>query len=1040
MQLAPVPDNEKQRLEALSRYDILDTNPEELFDDLCRLASYVCNTPIALISLVDSNREWFKSRVGIEATEARRDTSFCAHVILGDDIFVVEDTLKDSRFADNPQVLGNSSIRFYAGIPLKTHDGHNIGALCVKDHKAKNITDHQLEALRILGNQVINNMELRYHAIQLRKSNEILMTNDARLRLYNDMLTKLELKRKTIDKLDYESAIQEIVTMTCSTLTTARAGIWLYNTDRTELICHALYANGRYTGARETKIKVADYPAYFAALQVEATIVANNTHTDSRTHEFSETYLFPLGITSMLDVPIWLSGNMEGILCCEHVGPMRVWTDEEINLARTVANMVTMVLEQQKRQAVQAQLRLSYRALYDATSGILIAVFNGNDNPCVFCNRALEEITGYTRDEFIGRDCRFLQGPETDPRTREKIRYAIMEGKGCSVEILNYRKNGESFWNELSISPVYDNDGRLTHYIGLSNDITEQRQVKEILQRTKDAAEAANRAKSEFLANMSHEIRTPMNAILGFTEILNGFIQDGKAKHYLRSIQSSGRTLLSLINDILDFSKVEAGKLELNNNPLDLRSLILEIKIMFQKNAADKDIDFIIDIDPDVPHVLMLDDVRIRQILVNIVSNAIKFTDDGYVKLKVRCVEGNDMAVERESNYSGTEAKLILERLLPSAHVTIQSPIDTNDSYLTAHDSAVRLFLEIEDTGIGIPEDQLGKIFGVFEQVSNQHQIKYGGTGLGLAITKRLVEMMGGVVSVRNNMNRGCTFQVILNNVKIASSVSVMAQADFDIDIDAVQFDHASILIVDDKEENRQLITTYLEQYNFTLFEAENGNQAVEYTRRHNPDLILMDFKMPVMDGVKAATLIRNDITLKDIPMIALTANIALTHSGILFRTSITEKLFNSYLTKPISKSGLITELKRYLKHNLKKASIEGESKPEVPMESEWSPERIDPASRAKLPELLKILSGQAKTCETLARTLSIDDIEELGIQMQKAGNDYNYPPLISWGKTLANHLILFEIEGLVRTLERFVDILRDLEKIVLRQCDSIKT
>ncbi|MEW5801393.1 MAG: ATP-binding protein [bacterium] len=241
-------------------------------------------------------------------------------------------------------------------------------------------------------------------------------------------------------------------------------------------------------------------------------------------------------------------------------------------------------------------------------------------------------------------------------------------------------------------------------------------------------AEAANRAKSEFLANMSHEIRTPLNAILGFTDLLDSLIADKKQKNYLETIKSSGKSLLTLINDILDLSKIEAGKMELRYEPVNPYAIFHEIKDIFSLNISRKDLAFIMDIAPDIPESLLLDDVRLRQILFNLVGNAVKFTEMGQIKLSARGI------------------------------------MQQNDQ------NSIDLMIAVEDTGIGIDPESHDKIFEAFKQQDGQDNKRYGGTGLGLTISKRLVEMMGGTISVKSQVARGSVFQIILKNVPIATT------------------------------------------------------------------------------------------------------------------------------------------------------------------------------------------------------------------------------------------------------------------------------
>ena len=506
-------------------------------------------------------------------------------------------------------------------------------------------------------------------------------------------------------------------------------------------------------------------------------------------------------------------------------------------------------------------------------------------------------------------------------------------------------------------------------------------EANEALVVARDNAVEASRAKSDFLANMSHEIRTPMNAILGFTEILGGLIEDRQQKGYLNSIQTSGRALLTLINDILDLSKVEAGKLELEYAAANPHQVVAEIETIFSQRVSEENLDFRVDIAPGLPETLILDEVRLKQILVNLISNAVKFTDDGYVKLSVhhRCSEADNRKFD--------------------------------------------LIFAVEDTGIGIPEDQRELIFGVFEQQRGQNINEYGGTGLGLAIAKRLVEIMGGEIAVTSEVGGGSTFTVHLKNIELATVNGLVEPQERGINIDAITFEPVTILVVDDVTSNRQVIEGYLSSYPFTLIEAEDGQAAVAATKHHSPDLVLMDMKMPVMDGYEATRRIKGDTELKTIPIVALTASAMKADQAEITR------LCDGYLIKPINEVELIGALAQFLPHSVETSASIAVERSQAAPENKLAPETLEAETLEKLPELASILQGYLETqWEGLKQTSLINDVEAFGVQMRDLGNQYNYPPLIAWGERLSTQAQMFELDALPTTLDRFPRIIEQIQ------------
>ncbi|MCM8535598.1 MAG: YfiR/HmsC family protein [Lentisphaeraceae bacterium] len=462
----------------------------------------------------------------------------------------------------------------------------------------------------------------------------------------------------------------------------------------------------------------------------------------------------------------------------------------------------------------------------------------------------------------------------------------------------------------------------------------------------KNDALSASRSKSEFLANMSHEIRTPMNAIIGFSDLLKRRVSKKEDKKFVQSIESSGRSLLRLINDILDLSKVEAGKIELEYSGVNTKPLFKEMKTIFANKVSSKNLDFIIDVDSALPNALILDETRVRQILFNLIGNAIKFTDSGYIKLKAN------------KEYS---------------------PLDNH----------INLKLTVEDSGIGIPDDQKKKIFGAFEQQSGQSNAKYGGTGLGLAISKKLVELMGGSIFINDTKDGGACFTVSIPDVAISHEVKVKAKTD---NIwQNLKFKKAKVLVADDVDVNRELILNYLEGQDIELIQAQNGKQAIDLAKEIKPDIILMDMKMPEVDGYEASETIRTNPTTANIPIIAITASV--------MKKSEQEVLkhCDAYIGKPVSQSQLFNEMLNFIP-------------------AETCSEKIEVSEKVSFNLSEKLLEELKPLLANIKKGLSTDNINDI-INVLKAHTEDQ--PAQELAQELDSQMKAFDLESIHLTLRR---------------------
>jgi signal transduction histidine kinase/DNA-binding response OmpR family regulator len=407
-------------------------------------------------------------------------------------------------------------------------------------------------------------------------------------------------------------------------------------------------------------------------------------------------------------------------------------------------------------------------------------------------------------------------------------------------------------------------------------DFHQERARRELLEE-KLHAEQAVREKSAFLANMSHEIRSPMNAILGFSELLEPEGLTPKQSQYVRAIRDSGAALLHLINDILDLSKLEAGKLELHPDPTDLRDSCEFLRTVFGQQAVMKSLQLQFELPPNLPRALLLDRLRLRQVLVNLLSNAIKFTERGCVKTRVLW-EGS------QDSRSGT------------------------------------LMIDVEDTGIGIPADKLEDVFKPFVQADSLRTVERQGTGIGLTIVKRVTELMGGSLAVESTVGKGTVFHLRFAEVPVSGLLPVGDHAEPGGAVDFNDFAPATLLVADDNQANCALMAGIFEKTHHRVLFASNGREALAHLERSRPDVVLLDIRMPVMDGRTTLAEIRKQASLASLPVIAVTASSKGDEETEL------QRRFSGYVRKPFSRHTLFLALAQFLQPAARVPALEAQS------------------------------------------------------------------------------------------------------------------
>jgi PAS domain S-box-containing protein len=936
----PRPEDEAKRLEALAGYGILDTPEEESFDRITRLAARLFTVPIALISLVDRERVWFKSRLGVDIRETSRENSFSAWTVLSSEVLAVTDAACDPRFRDSAMVLDETHFRFYAGAPLLASNGARIGALSIIDYKPRScFSEEEARNLASLAALIVDQLELRATTLRLRASEadyralfenaptgiyrtspagEIAMANPAIL----DMVGYPSLEALKSRNLDADHMVEtrsewqrrleeagkivghESVWYKCdgsplqireTTRVVRRGdGTVAYYEGWAEDISLRKAAEAEREEARLLNQKLlAAVPdlIYIFNVAEGRTVYASPSFAEVIGHEREKVLRMESAILELVhpdDLPylqlhrLCCARAKDGEVCAlefrmrDKDGKFRVLSTREMVFSRDEKGAARELLGVMANVSEHRSIEERLRSEEERWQLVMAANNDGlwdwdARKDTVFHSPRWREMLGFSAaDVYDPDDWENLLHPEEAARVKECLAaYLRRESKVYQQEYRLRTKDGSYRWVLARGLAQWGQDGEPTRMVGSHSDITERKKTElalqqqaEELSQARNKAESAARAKSSFLATMSHEIRTPLNGILGMTGILAETALTFDQRDYLQTIASSGNALLGIINDILDFSKIESGYMELEDADFDLRALMEDSLDLVAEAADRKGLELGAPSDPAVPGRVRGDAGRLRQILLNLLSNAVKFTERGEVVLNVAVVK---------RTHTGTMLKF-----------------------------------SVSDTGIGMPAEVLTRIFDPFTQADASTTRRFGGSGLGLAISKQIVGLMGGDIGVASDEGAGSTFWFTVQFQRADTP------AKMDHPSDCLR--GARILVAEDNATNRRIAERSLEAFGATVLCAHDGIQALSMLLaavKGNKafDLALIDFQMPLMDGVMLTRAIRAQQDFQNLPIVLLTSVTQREHVHEAKQLNIQE-----YLVKPLRHGQLIDTVRRLLR------------------------------------------------------------------------------------------------------------------------------
>jgi len=680
----------------------------------------------------------------------------------------------------------------------------------------------------------------------LQKAVNTLKANESYLKSINNFASAI-LKRNSIDEIVWEVTrivIKEMGFVDCI--------IYLLDDDKKNLIQRAAYGpkHDRGKNIKNPIVIPVGKGIVGTVAKTGVTEVIPDTTKDKRYILDDQQRL------SELTVPIIADGEIIGVIDSEHP-EKNFYSIEHIEKIQTVSGLISTrmknAINQEKLLEAQKTLTKLSTAVNISSVSVCITDQRGNIE---FVNEAFENLTGYTIEDCKGKKINILKSNTQAIEFYRRLWRTVTRGEKWTGEMINKKKSGEHYWGLSSVSPIVNSEGTCTNYVYMHTDISKLKKLESELIKSKEKAEEADHAKSMFLATMSHEIRTPLNAINGMIRLFEATHLNKEQDELTRGLKYSSDNLMRIVNDILDFEKIELGQLQLESTSFNFIEFIQQIVEPLEYKSEEKNIDLNYEIDDRICKHLIGDPLRLQQILINLLNNAIKFTEKGSVNLFCRFIK--------------------------------QSKKDCWIEFV------------VRDTGIGIGKNNLDKIFERFIQEDESTTRQYGGTGLGLAISRQLVRLMGGELKAESEKDVGSRFSFTIR-LSEADKSSIPKQKSTQIDKTLLK--GKKILLVEDNTFNQYIAKSIIEKWNVTVDVVDNGKMAVDYLQKKKVDLILMDKQMPIMDGITATLFIRNKLQLK-MPIIALTANVV---KGVV--QSCLNAGMNDYISKPFEPEKLFDKI-----------------------------------------------------------------------------------------------------------------------------------